>query len=224
MGCSPGSPELRFLDARDTDCKDNEKPAHEVTISNGFWMGQTEVTQQAYQRVMGKNPSSFKGEQLPVETVTWEKATEYCGKVGLRLPTETEWEYAARAGDKSAALGSVAWYFRNSGGKTHVVQSKSANPWGLYDMLGNVEEWVADWYGAYPDGGGIDPKGPSGVRPKDMDRVLGEWEYRVVRGGSWDRRPQPLVPRLSMRRWGKQNGVGPDVGLRCAGASILADK
>lgn len=144
MGCSPG----------DAECGDDEKPAREVTISRGFWMGQTEVTQTAYQQVMGANPSYFKGAQRPVEFVSWEEAGAYCGKVGLRLPTEAEWEYAARAGNPNTRygeLGTVAWYDDNTGRQTHDVKQKQANHWGLYDMLGNVWEWTADLYGNSPD-------------------------------------------------------------------------
>jgi formylglycine-generating enzyme required for sulfatase activity/uncharacterized caspase-like protein len=137
MGCSPG----------DTQCDDDEKPPKEVNITKGFWMGQTEVTQAAYERVMGTNPSHFKGANLPVETINMQEAGAYCAKVGLRLPTEAEWEYAARAGDTKARYGpldDVAWNTGNSGGKTHEVGKKTPNAWGLYDTLGNVREWTSD--------------------------------------------------------------------------------
>ncbi len=137
MGCSPG----------DGQCYDDEKPPKEVTITKGFWIGQTEVRQAAYQRVMGTNPSSFKGPNLPVETINMQEAGEYCAKVGLRLPTEAEWEYAARAGDTKARYGQlddVAWSRENSSKKTHEVGKKTPNAWGLYDTLGNVREWTSD--------------------------------------------------------------------------------
>jgi formylglycine-generating enzyme required for sulfatase activity len=139
MGCSPG----------DTECFNNEKPPHTERIANGFWLGQTEVTQAAYVRVTGGNPSAHKGDQLPVERVTWNDAVNYCAAIGGRLPTEAEWEYAARAGSTGARYGdleAVAWHRGNSGGMTHPVAMKQPNTFGLYDMLGNVWEWVEDSY------------------------------------------------------------------------------
>ena len=196
MGCSLG----------DSECQDDEKPAHQVNISKGFWIGQTEVTQDAYQRVAGNNPSNFKGGRLPVETVTWNDAQSYCGAAGMRLPTEAEWEYAARAGDSSARYGpldSVAWYSANSGSKTHEVAQKQANRFGLFDMLGNVWEWVADWYGPYAAGNQRDPHGPSGG------------QYRVLRGGSWGN--DPAGARVSCRGRDDPEVRGGSIGLRCAG-------
>jgi formylglycine-generating enzyme required for sulfatase activity len=135
MGCSRG----------DADCRDNEKPPREVQIPNGFWIGQTEVTQGVYRRVTGQNESEFRGDYLPVEQVTWSEARDYCRAVEMRLPTEAEWEYAARAGSSSARYGpinDIAWYAGNSGKKTHEVGQKQPNQFGLYDMLGNVREWA----------------------------------------------------------------------------------
>ncbi len=179
MGCSPG----------DSECYDKEKPSHEVSISHGFWMGQTAVTQAAYKAVTGKpNPSHFKGDDLPVEQVTWEEAKFYCEAVGMRLPTEAEWEYAARAGSTGArysSLDEVAWYDGNSGGKTHPVAQKLPNAWGLYDTLGNVWEWCSDWYGNYSEGRLDDPTGPQ------------RREMKIVRGGSW--RNYPRNVRVSGR-------------------------
>jgi formylglycine-generating enzyme required for sulfatase activity len=166
MGCSPG----------DTECRDDEKPLHEVTITNGFWIGQTPVTQAAFQRVMGANPSYFRGADLPVEQVTWDQSRSYCQLVNGRLPTEAEWEYAARAGSTGGRYGdldAIAWWGSNSGQTTHPVAQKLPNAWGLYDMIGNVCHWTADLWGPYYGGGQTDPLGPS------------NGGGRVGRGGSW---------------------------------------
>jgi formylglycine-generating enzyme required for sulfatase activity len=126
-------------------------PWHRVTLTKGYWIGRTEVTQAAYELVIGANPSHFKGDgNLPVEQVNWNEAKLYCETVNMRLPTEAEWEYAACGGDSSARYGpldKVAWYDGNSGKTTHPVAQKQKNGYGLYDMLGNVYEWTADYYG-----------------------------------------------------------------------------
>ena len=161
---------------------------HEVRISQGFWMGKYEVTQGEWESVMGSNPSYFDecGSRCPVENVVWNDVQEFIRRLNeresgseyeYRLPTEAEWEYAARAGTSGPRYGEldlIAWWDGNSGDRTHPVGQKRANGWGLHDMLGNVLEWVADWYGAeYPSGMVTDPRGPStGL-------------YRVARGGSW---------------------------------------
>ena len=166
MGCSPG----------DSECGANEKPAHRVTLTKGFRMGVTPVTQEAYQRVMRTNPSQFKGAKLPVETVDWTQAQNYCSTVGMRLPTEAEWEYAARAGTTGARYGdldTIAWYDQNSGSKTHEVGQKQPNAWGLYDLLGNVWQWTGDYADKYQGSNETDPKGPA------------SGQYRTLRGGSW---------------------------------------
>ncbi len=144
MGCSEG----------DTECRDDEKRTHPEQLESGFWMGQTEVTQAAYQRVMHVNPSAKQGDQLPVDNMPWNKALEYCLAVGGHLPSGIEWEYAARgrAGLTAARYGNldaIAWHSGNSGQTVHPVAAKEANAFGLYDMLGNVWEWVEDSY----DGG-----------------------------------------------------------------------
>lgn len=172
--------------------RDEDEKQHRVTLTKGFFMQTTEVTQGQWKEVMGGNPSRFPrcGDDCPVEAVSWNDIQSFIGKLNqregkdrYRLPTEAEWEYAARAGhttrfsfgDDSARLRLFAWYRVSSGGKTHAVGSKKPNAWGLYDMHGNVWERCQDWYGAYPEGAATDPTGPpSGT-------------YRVLRGGSWFR-------------------------------------
>ncbi len=175
----------------------DEGPLTTVTISRPFWMGETEVTQGQWQAVMGDNPSSFTGnDQLPVESVSWVDAMAFCRKLdelyggalpsGYRysLPTEAQWEYACRAGSQTqffygddpsySQLSQYAWYSGNSGSKTQPVGEKLPNRWELFDMLGNVLEWCADWYEHRYTGGSItDPQGPQ----------FGS--ERVSRGGSW---------------------------------------
>ena len=166
------------------EAHNDEQPVTQVRISRGFWMGKHEVTQSEWQGVMGTNPSEFSGCGLcPVEEVSWNDAREFIGRLNgraggnrYRLPTEAEWEYAARAGttgDRYGNLDAIAWYGANSGHRTHPVGQKAPNAWGLHDMLGNVLEWVADWYDDYPGGVVTDPRGP----------VSGS--YRVYRGGGW---------------------------------------
>jgi formylglycine-generating enzyme required for sulfatase activity len=180
----------------------DEKPVHTVTISS-FYMGKYEVTQKEYQEIMGTNPSNFKGDNLPVEKVSWFDAVEHCNKLsqregltpaytingtnvtwnrnanGYRLPTEAEWEYACRAGTPTAyntgagISDSTGWYNANSGSTSHPVGQKPANRWGLHDMHGNVMEWCWDWYGSYSKGAQTDPWGAS------------SGSNRVIRGGNW---------------------------------------
>ena len=182
MGCSPG----------DTECYSDEKPPHAEQIANGFWLGQTEVTQAAWKKVNnGANPSHFKSDQLPVEEVDWSQASGYCKAIGGRLPTEKEWEYAARGGTAGARYGplnDIAWYSANSGGTTHPVGLKQPNAFGLYDMLGNVWEWTSSDYNA---------------------------TNKVVRGGSWNY-------SSGSGRAAVRSGDGParrydDLGFRCVG-------
>ena len=166
---------------------DDEKPVHQVTLTNDYYIGKYEVTQALWQTVMESNPSSFKGNNLPVEQVSWNDCQEFIGKLNsitgrkFRLPTEAEWEYAARGGKKSRGyqysgssnISDVAWYNGNSGSKTHLVGTKQANELGLYDMCGNVLEWCQNWYGSYVSSSQTNPTGA----------VSGS--YRVIRGGSW---------------------------------------
>ena len=163
---------------------------HEVVLTRGFFMAETECTQAQWQAVMGSNPSEFKGANRPVDDVSWNEAVEYCRKLTTqqrtdgvlqdgwewRLPTEGEWEYAARAGTMGRRYGeldAIGWYDGNSASQTHPVSQKAANAWGLYDMLGNVWEWCSDWSGDYPTGSVTDPMGPS------------SGSNRVFRGGGW---------------------------------------
>ncbi len=167
---------------------DGEGPQKTVTLSNPFYMGIYEVTQLQYNAVMGTNPSHYKGENLPVEKVSWDDAVAFCKKLSektgsaVRLPTEAEWEYACRAGsrtrysfgDDEEQLPRYAWFSKNSVYKTHPVGQKQHNAWGLYDMHGNVYEWCSDWFGSYANAAETDPTGPK----------TGKW--RVLRGGSWN--------------------------------------
>jgi len=181
MGCSPG----------DKECDDDEKPPRDVTIAEGFWLCQTPVTQEAYERIMGENPSHFKGPKLPVEQVDWNQAVEYCKKVGGRLPTEQEWEYAARAGSTAARYGpldEIAWHTFNRESTTHPVGLKQANAYGLYDMLGNVWEWTSSDYDA---------------------------GTKVVRGGSWSSLTRWV--RASYRDRFEVTDRLNDLGFRCVG-------
>jgi formylglycine-generating enzyme required for sulfatase activity len=180
MGCSAG----------DKECFNEELPAHRVTISKGFWMGQAEVTIGAYKSFAGiaevdiGKPSSATAKpvdaesQMPVVVVTWDEARDYCSWAGGRLPTEAEWEYAARGGSKEARyaeLDQVAWYQNNSGNRTHLVSQKRPNGFGLFDVLGNAWEWVNDWYDGsyYSKSPEVDPAGPD------------TGTMHVLRGGSW---------------------------------------
>mgnify|MGYP004689442841 FL=1 len=164
-----------------------EKPVHRVTLTNNYYIGKYEVTQALWQAVMGSNPSYFKGDDLPVEQVSWNDCQDFISKLNamtgkrFRLPSEAEWEYAARGGKKSRGyqysgsntLGDVAWYEGNSGSKTHAVGTKQPNELGIYDMTGNVYEWCQDWYGSYSSSPQTNPIGA----------VSGS--SRVDRGGSW---------------------------------------
>jgi formylglycine-generating enzyme required for sulfatase activity len=198
MGCSPD----------DTNCKADEQPAHTVTISKDFWIGETPVTQAAYAKVMkGANPSMHKGEQMPVTFIRWAEAEAYCKAVEMRLPTEAEYEYAARGGTtgvRYGPLGDIAWYFVNSGGlQAKDVKQKQPNKYGLYDMLGNVWVWLGDWYGPYTAASATDPTGPPTGRE------------RAERGGSWF--SGPLTIRASARDYHVPEYRYTDVGVRCAG-------
>jgi formylglycine-generating enzyme required for sulfatase activity len=157
-----------------SDCDDDEKPAHQVTLS-GFYIGRYEATQAQWKVVMGSNPSSFKGDNLPVENVSWDDVQEFIRRLNqktgrqYRLPAEAEWEYAARGGAQSRGYkysgshtaSEEAWFGDNSGRKTHPAGQKKANELGLYDMSGNVYEWCSDWMGAYSNSSQTNPRGAS---------------------------------------------------------------
>jgi formylglycine-generating enzyme required for sulfatase activity len=155
----------------------------------GFWVGQTLVTQVAYQRVKGASPSRFRGAQLPVEQVNWDSANSYCQANGGRLPTETEWEYAARGGTTGARYGNlneIAWYAANSAGTTHEVGKKAPNAFGLDDMLGDVWEWTSGW----------------AMEGRSRARRGGSWSY----SGKW--------ARVSVRGEGDRGLDGLSIGFR----------
>lgn len=238
MGCSPG----------DAECFDDEKPAHEVALTRGFWMGQTAVTVGAWKRYaqatgkpmppdkdnFGRLLNAAAGnDTLPVVAVTWDEAAGFCGWAGMRLPTEAEWEWAARAGTTGARYGNlddIAWYGDNSGReridstalwssdqksyaqKLHdngngpkPAGQKQPNGYRLYDVLGNVWQWTADWYGEkyYQASEKQDPSGPPGGTE------------RALRGGSWG--GNPLGVRVSGRRRGVPGDRVSSLGLRCVG-------
>jgi formylglycine-generating enzyme required for sulfatase activity len=203
MGCSPG----------DGDCDNDEKPRHRVRISKGFEIGKYEVTQAMWESVMGSNPSDFKGPDLPVEQVSWDDVQQFLRGLNARndgyryrLPTEAEWEYAARAGSTSASYGNVdaiAWCDDNSVNRTHPGGQKQPNAWGLYDMEGNVWEWVQDWYDEnyYRQSSSVNPQGSS------------SGQYRVVRGGSWKVKARSV--RSSNRNWDVPGARNDYTGFRC---------
>lgn len=177
--------------ADDAAHSDDGRPQTEVVISRAFFLGATEVSQAQWSAVMGTNPSSNRGDSLPVEGVSWDDAMAFCRKLtereraagrlpegwGFTLPTEAQWEYACRAGTTGPYAGdldAMAWYHSNAENATHAVGTKQANAWGLHDMIGNVAEWCADWHQPKLAGGTVsDPTGP----------VSGE--DRVYRGGTW---------------------------------------
>lgn len=238
MGCSPG----------DTECYDEEKPAHNVSITKGFWLGQTPVTVAAWKRYrtatggsalpagdsFGRKLNQSAGnDSVPAVAMTWEEAKGFCEWSGGRLPTEAEWEYAARAGSAGARYGdldAVAWYADNSGSQRidstqmwqtdqanydkrlyengngpKPVGTKERNAWNLYDMLGNVWQWTSDWYGEkyYGQQESTDPQGPPGG------------DKRVLRGGSWYFNPRSV--RVSNRNRNEPGNRVSSVGARCVG-------
>lgn len=194
----------------------DETPVHRVNISKSFYLSKYEVTQKQWCEIMGINPSYFIGDDLPVETVSWIDVQDFIQKLNekegfdkYRLPTEAEWEYSARAGtttrytfgDDVSSLGDYAWYGGNSGSKTHEVGQKNPNPWGLYDIHGNILEWVQDSYHGTYNGAPIDGSA---------------WEIdgsrRVLRGGAWNY--GDWYCRLANRNIAIPDSRSEDIGFR----------
>ena len=201
------------------DGQSDERPAHEVCV-DAFQIGRYEVTQGKWQAVMGKNPSFHKGENRPVDNVSWNDVQEFLKKFSqqsgkeYRLPTEAEWEYAARSGGKTEKYAggddvqALAWNSLNSGGVTHSVGEKGANGLGIYDMSGNVWEWCQDWRndGYYKSSPRQNPTGPA------------TGTSRVNRGGSWNLDPSYL--RAANRSWGEPNSRSYFLGFRLASSQV----
>jgi formylglycine-generating enzyme required for sulfatase activity len=197
---------------------ENELPVHAVAITQSFYLQRTEVTQAQWRAVMGSNPSAWPtcGDACPVDGVSWHDVQEFLAILNAsdpgaryRLPTEAEWEYAARAGTTgdyggSGALGAMGWIFDNSGQRPHPVAGKQANAWGLYDMHGNVWEWVEDWYdgGYYAASPAADPPGPA------------SGSYGVVRGGAWS--SEPFSARSARRSFPERALRSNTTGFRVA--------
>jgi sulfatase modifying factor 1 len=204
MGCS----------SNDAECFSDEKPSHHVTLSQGFWIGQTEVKVGAFERFAGildtTKPQSISTKDavlaMPIVDVTWDEANQYCRWSGGRLPTEAEWEYAARAGGLGVRyedIDGMAWYETNSGNSSHPTAQKGENGFGLFDMLGSVWEWVADWYGgdSYSMSPELNPSGPA------------SGTMRVLRGGSWLNPPRLI--RFSDRGRSEPDARFNYFGMRC---------
>ena len=215
----PGTFTMGCTASNQYGCNGDENPTHSVTLTQAFYLGLYEVTQGQWVAKMGSNPSYFTGQSdsasRPVEQVSWNTIQGYLSATGMRLPSEAEWEYACRAGTTTAfnngssddaTVGTIAWYLSNSGNQTHAVGGKAANALGLYDMSGNVFEWVNDWYAGsyYSVSPSTNPLGP----------VSGT--YRVIRGGSWGNGASYV--RSSSRYGYGPVGTDVNVGFRVARA------
>ena len=219
LWCKPGTFMMGSPD--DEKGRNRHETQHEVTLTQGFWLGKHEVTQEQWEKVMGANRNHFKGATLPVEEISWNHAMQFCEKLTqiekvagrlpegwiYALPTEAQWEYACRAGTTTAySFGDTitpkqANYNYAIVGKTTSVGTYPANPWGFHDMHGNVLEWCSDWVGEYPSGSVTDPVGPSSS------------PLRVCRGGSWyDSHGRRL--RSALRNGNMPSTQDPNVGFR----------
>jgi formylglycine-generating enzyme required for sulfatase activity len=216
MGCSAG----------DNNCKNDEKPQHQVRITKAFEMGKYEVTQAQWKSVMNANESAIVGDNNPVENVTRAEALDFANRLNMRndgyryrLPTEAEWEYAARAGTTGAAYGpleEIAWFGKNSNDESHPVGGKKPNAWGLYDMLGNVREWTGDTYSAtyYAASTVDDPPGaPPNTGLAPPGRGTPGVALPIIRGGGWPH------PEDALRVSDRYHYFGPtlrtsDIGFR----------
>jgi sulfatase modifying factor 1 len=208
-----GSPE-------DEEGRRSDENQVQVTLSQGFWMGQTQVTQAQWQAVMGNNPSYFKGENRPVERVSWDEAQEFVAKINasfvlsdgmqMTLPTEAQWEYSCRAGEpwpySESPMDEVTRHGDNSGAETYPVGLRESNAWGLHDMHGNVFEWCADWY-EEPILRLLDPQGES-------------WAAPVLRCGCRGRDGRASFFGVAGRSFGVTAGSTGNVGFRVARSSV----
>ena len=198
MGCSAG----------DTECRPDEAPTHPVELPAGFWLGQTEVTNSAYRRVVAGWKFAGEEARLPAVGISWREAKTYCAAIGGRLPTEAEWEYAARGGIAGAYYGvpeTIAWYAGNSGGARHEVATRQANAYGLYDTLGNASEWVLDRYYKKYD---VEARAIGAV-----DEPLAGNASAVARGGYWESEAAQI--RVSRRVEMDNREPAPMAGIRC---------
>ena len=194
----------------DDDNNDREKPAHKVCLDK-FYLDKYEVTQKKWDSVMNVNRSVFRKPQQPITHINWREARQYCKRIGKRLPTEAEWEYAARAGSQTRFPwgneidDDYLWHIDNSSREIPSVGQKKPNAWGLHDMLGGVWEWVEDWYSLhyYKNSPTENPKGPE------------QQSFRVIRGNSW------MVEKKYIRVTSRHRGLSDPtesywVGVRCA--------